>query len=1138
MSKINIFGSVEDELLRIAIDKGWVKQADDLKKENFTDKTKPVWPQSWAEPAPTTPDQEKALQDALRQQQEATQKGLDISEKPGAKPVQKPQARYQTNKTILDFQNALLKLTGSPSESVGKNGPDGAFGPATANLWNQFVQKFPNLKLQQVNTKNPRDIPGYDILNSVIGLSNMNPELQKKYLMPQSPAPVAPQKKEFEPKVPEWAKADDGLLSEAEAPLTPRQQEVLTKVMKAKGLDFETAVQEAKRLYPNVFAPAPAPQFELKLPEWADPYSGMAIKTPQLPQGDEMLKNIRDKMENRSPSQTKYDVPASKPSYWETGVPDVIPKTSAFVIKELISLANELDSLGEVKAADAVDQQLKIYKEAMDKLYDITGETGEKLIDIAHPGKSTVIAPAKEEGGLVENVVEQQKKDIGVALKNPTGKLAALLTKLVSTANRLDEQGDIEGAKIVDKAIAELRDRVLPFVNRNSAFKAAGSEDKKALAFNKFALGSTTEELKNFLDFLNKKIQTGGSAEETKAKLMTAPLRNKLSYYINILDKIDIESDSIKNLNYYLANLYLVLEDFKKLGVNRIGENYPNKMAFQWRARNVERSISSSAQEINKKIEVIKQYGPMDPEQEPVSKVEKKPEPQAANSKGREFLINQYKGTLNTVLNVMNKNKPLASKALGGDAAFAKFLNALDVELKNVNKKSDDYLAKANTEVYNRLLGHLKRWKVSQFKSVLLKKGEEDLATLISRLPAPPTDKPKVKPKAKSRGVGVVSDPQVKALQEALLASGISVGKRGADGLWGPYTATAYNKFIETHGGAEKSLQMISNPLKQRHQDRPVAILPKAAKIIQYMAGKEKQVGSSVIELNGGVSVPLQVMNNPKSFVEHMQTTLGSRDFTPAAALQYLNELSQYVSGNEFDMEGKQPGMVKQWQSAIFNLTKQFQNYEKESSGQTGTSPGQKPGGPGQKAYMYPWEAQRAPGSATNEKQVAPGRPGAAGSKFGSPEDILKSLYKIRPDMFEDADLFKVKAQQLNKNPEQYLRDIYKMLGKISNALDSNQEQITTKFKDGEAEFDKAQTYLADISASLKRLADKLNTSLFEEKKETPVKPQTAQIEYSGRHEAERAQVPNQPENPYLKQYTSPMTGETAVDDSRLYGGR
>lgn len=100
------------------------------------------------------------------------------------------------------------------------------------------------------------------------------------------------------------------------------------------------------------------------------------------------------------------------------------------------------------------------------KEYGVTKETGEDLIGEAHP-KDAKMADSMGEGGLVENLVQQQEKDIEVATRMPSGALvgkhAELVNALVALANELEGEGKAEAAARVDRTIERISG--LPFGN-------------------------------------------------------------------------------------------------------------------------------------------------------------------------------------------------------------------------------------------------------------------------------------------------------------------------------------------------------------------------------------------------------------------------------------------------------------------------------------------------------------------------------------------------------------------------------------------------------------------------------------------------------------------------------------------------
>ncbi len=89
-----------------------------------------------------------------------------------------------------------------------------------------------------------------------------------------------------------------------------------------------------------------------------------------------------------------------------------------------------------------------IVKAAEGKEYDVSGETGEDLVEQAHPGggTKTELTHSKTNENLVETIVEQQEKDIEVAQKDPKGTYAALI-ELYSKLSKLGFENKLDGLK-------------------------------------------------------------------------------------------------------------------------------------------------------------------------------------------------------------------------------------------------------------------------------------------------------------------------------------------------------------------------------------------------------------------------------------------------------------------------------------------------------------------------------------------------------------------------------------------------------------------------------------------------------------------------------------------------------------------
>lgn len=91
------------------------------------------------------------------------------------------------------------------------------------------------------------------------------------------------------------------------------------------------------------------------------------------------------------------------------------------LLQDLCKLADGLRAKGFDQQANTLERNILIYKSASSNLYDVTGETGDDLLDFAHPeGDVTVVG----EGELakVETQKGTAKKVREIAEKAPTGK--------------------------------------------------------------------------------------------------------------------------------------------------------------------------------------------------------------------------------------------------------------------------------------------------------------------------------------------------------------------------------------------------------------------------------------------------------------------------------------------------------------------------------------------------------------------------------------------------------------------------------------------------------------------------------------------------------------------------------------------
>jgi len=655
------------------------------------------------------------------------------------------------------------------------------------------------------------------------------------------------------------------------------------------------------------------------------------------------LKQIREQKETREPSM-------------DLKIPDwaKADDVTASVVNELISLANDLDKLGNEKAAIAVDRQTKLYSEAAGKLYDITGETGDDLINQAHPGGGPTLAPASDEGGKVETIVEEHKKVVDKATKAPTGKVAEVIGKLIATANKLENEGNVKAAQIVDKTIAEL----LPFGNRSIVPETANSKDLK----------------------VSTKTVEYDSIKMASPNVIPQHIYNKTNDIINKLKEV-IDRDLFENNTegQKLKHIYSTALSFFKTALNK-----PNYVALLKKAIvyiitktigiNMYEALGSSDQDnhvsllvyiklLNGKLELIK---PETESKKPTNVIERLKQERIKFKKNR---INKYVEILNNFGNFITKNHQIISEKLGkgdrikGNEIVDKLAKWLDERKYNVTSTPNkSYHVELNDESIKELTDYFNKLK-SITKSSSIKNAGNGAPSFSLETTKENTTTPVSKQKKKY--IKPENDENVIKLQEALKGAGFDPGT--IDGYWGPKTAIAWNNFLS---GAPvvvvKHMKPIVNPKGQRHGDRPNSI-SYASKIINYISSRKKNEGTSFIPLESGINVPLEALLNPRVFVNYMQGKLGSRPFPPSSALQYLKELLDYTYDKEYNIVKKAPEYVQKWRKQIDYLTNQFQKYllqeKKSPSGQKNEllDPFTE-----EKHFSYPWQKSNVPGMEKN----------------------------------------------------------------------------------------------------------------------------------------------------------------------------
>jgi len=115
------------------------------------------------------------------------------------------------------------------------------------------------------------------------------------------------------------------------------------------------------------------------------------------------------------------------------------------VNEKILSLCSKLRSEGFDKQAEGLESKFLAYKSAAVHLYNTHNETGEDLINAAHPDGDNAICDAADGLGTVETVLSRHKKMVDVITKEPKGKLAS------RSASKLIKKADVVIAEIGKK---------------------------------------------------------------------------------------------------------------------------------------------------------------------------------------------------------------------------------------------------------------------------------------------------------------------------------------------------------------------------------------------------------------------------------------------------------------------------------------------------------------------------------------------------------------------------------------------------------------------------------------------------------------------------------------------------------------
>ena len=835
---------------------------------------------------------------------------------------------------LKPLQSLLMTFTKIPISKSGQ--PDGIWGPMSSKAWNALVNsKYKNYL--DVTLSNDRTTPPVSQINNVV--SWLSEAIKRNIQL----TPKA-KKQEFKPKTPSW-------INEKEFVPTPSTTSQKNKLQKSQTFNFQTWYKslplEFQTKFRSLYAEKIKRSISNKLSD-EELYTIMHIIEDQIPMSkaddefipiglsnetefptaEELMKMKKQEFKPKLPSWINEKefvptIPVKKPI---TQQKDKIPYTqlsieqqrkvrslvpmlmeskhltqeealnyatqmysNASVIHELVSLANSLENMGEVKAALAIDKQIGIYRTATIQAYDVFGETGEQLIEKAHPGGGHTIVPASDEGGKFETIVEEQKKDIERATSVPTGKYAFVTRQLVSLANRLENNGKKEASNLIDNAINKLWEKSrLPLVvnagNNNSILQKELIFISKNLDLLRDTVqnqGLTNsglnikrlsgEEDKNYDDFLNDfeiLFQNGNMGSIAIDEILKTPL------YIRLL----------KSRLNLLKNGMMSIESSYRAAAGKIIwglKGYYNHNASE----QIINAINNTFKFLNK-----------------LFKTEKK-----------QTYVDKYYKLLNNFGDMLideNISMKLL-KLFKGDQK--KFMEINNWVYKEKNKKFTEDQAKGLIEVFiNKTLKPLINLNIIPMSIVRNSSKKYSINSLIKTFAAPDltgfnTSKPIIQPKSTPKRHYKSKKPKsgyIYDLQKALVSLGYPVARKNpyrSDGQWGRITADSWNKLgdeISKKSNSRLELKELNKKTLPTETQAKRAI--KFIQALKYIKNRETSNKKTQVHLPGNLTVDESILRDPKLFLKTLinkkiissTSDKGQIDIAKMILINYLNNFN------------------------------------------------------------------------------------------------------------------------------------------------------------------------------------------------------------------------------------------------------
>ncbi len=208
-------------------------------------------------------------------------------------------------------------------------------------------------------------------------------------------------------------------------------------------------------------------------------------------------------------------------------------------------------------------------------------ETGEELIEIAHPGKTNFVPSYIENGGddtinTIKNQTEQQQRDFEAAMRMPNGSMSRKLAmaqmlseEIYLIAEEMDARGEIDIAKFADNLLESLNKyAALPLVAAGIAVGTLvpliGAWWKMSNDTVNFGFSKNLIELNTLVEKYEEELESIGEKDQIISDILDNIKKISSLIYATRERYIDNTKSDIENLIYFYQTIKPKYQTFKE----------------------------------------------------------------------------------------------------------------------------------------------------------------------------------------------------------------------------------------------------------------------------------------------------------------------------------------------------------------------------------------------------------------------------------------------------------------------------------------------------------------------------------------------------------------------------------------------